>query len=188
MQANLSSIDALASIGPATKLVTEQVRMYGPVPIKGYGAGGMITATVRFDDHCGNGHNTFSITADVTTSASRARRDIEAGGCMHEDVAIAFPELAPLLKWHLVATDGPLHYVENTLYWLGRRGYCLGKPGDPPNLAYARKSAVWPDMPEGYVITGTVVSNATIERALAARLPALTAEFRAVIESLGMVW
>jgi hypothetical protein len=178
----------ISSIGPATKLVRAQARTYGPKPITGYGPGAVITATVRFDDRCGNGHNTFSITADVTTPESRARRDIQAGGCLHDEIIAAFPELAPLIKWHLVSTTGPMHYVENTMYWLGRRGYTNGKPGDPPNLDHAKTSAVWPDLPDGYVITGTVVSNATIESALAARLPALLAEFRAAIESLGMVW
>jgi len=176
------------SIGPATQIVKDQVRTYGPKPIAGYGAGAEITATVRFDDRCGNGHNTFSITADVTTPASRRRRDIEAGGCMHDEIATAFPELVPLLPWHLVSTDGPMHYIENTLYWLGRRGYCDGKPNSPPNLAYARNTASWTDMPEGYLITGTVVSNAKIACVLAERLPALLAEFRAAVESLGFVW
>lgn len=92
------------------------------------------------------------------------------------------------VPWHLVSTDGPLHYVENTLYWLGRRGYCDGRANSPPKLAHARKSAVWPDMPQGYLITGTLVSNAEVEAALAARLPALMAKFREVIESLGMEW
>ncbi len=180
--------DTHFAIGAATKLVREQVRAYGPRPVAGYGNGAVITATARFDDRCDNGRNTFSITAEVTTPESRARSDIEAGGCMHDEVATAFPELAPLVKWHLVSTDGPLYYVENTMYWLGRRGYCDGKPNSPPNLALARATSVWPDMPEGYLITGTVVSNAAIERALAERLPALLAEFRAAIESLGMVW
>jgi hypothetical protein len=183
MQAHLSSI------GPATKITTRQVRTYGPTPIAGYGPGAVITATVRFDDQCGNGHNSFSITADVTTPDSRARRDSEASGCLHSEISATFPDLAPLIKWHLCSTDGPLHYIENTMYWLGRRGYCYdGMPMSPPNLTHARNSAVWPDMPEGYLLTGTIVSNATIERALAERLPALLAEFRAAIESLGMVW
>lgn len=185
------------AIGPATQIVKDQVRMYGPKPIAGYGAGALLTATVRFDDRCGNGHNTFSITADVTTPRSRARRDIEAGGCLHDEVAKHFPELAPLIQWHLVSTEGPLHYVENTMYWLGRRGYTCwdnaragrsSQPGDPPNFEYAKKAAIWPDMPAGFVITGTSVSNAIIQEALTDRLPALLAEFRAAIESLGMVW
>ena len=26
------------------------------------------------------------------------------------------PELAPYIKWHLVSSDGPLHYIANTVY------------------------------------------------------------------------
>jgi hypothetical protein len=194
----MNTQDAQLAIGPPTKRVREQVRTFGPAPISGrYGAGAMITATVRFDDRCGNGCNTFSITADVTTPESRAQRDIVAGGCLHVDIVTVFPDLAPLIKWHLCSTDGPLHYVENTMFWLGRRGYTrwdnerAGRKftrNDPPNFEHAKKSAVWLDMPEGFVLTGTSVSNAIVEEALADRLPALLAEFRAAIESLGMVW
>jgi hypothetical protein len=172
----------------ASKLVPYQVRVFGPKPIAGYGRDSEITATVRHDDRCDNRHNTFSITAEVVTPASRTRRDIEAGGCMHEEIARIFPELAPFIQWHLVSTVGPLHYIENTLYWLGRRGYTNGKPGDPPNLAHARDAACWPKMPAGYVITGTVLSNVTIEAVLMRRLPALLARFRTAVESLGLVY
>ena len=175
-------------IGSATQLVACQARTYGPEPITGYGTGALITATVRFDDRCGNGFNTLSITAEVTTPAARQRREVTVSGCLHEDIARAFPALAPLLPWHLVSTTGPLHYVANTLYWLGRCGYCDGRPGSPPNLAFARKTAVWPSMPAGYLIGGTHVSDAAIERALARRLPALLAKFRGLIGSLGMRW
>ncbi len=190
-------MDTDLAIGPATKLSSDQIRTYGPRPIDGYGEGATITVTVRFDDRCGNGHNTFSITSAITTPASRARRDIEAGGCLHDEAAEHFPELAPLIQWHLCSTDGPLHYVENTMYWLGRRGYThwdnlrTGRQptsNDPPNFAHAKKSAIWPDMPESFVITGTSVSNAVVEEALADRLPTLLAAFRAAIESLGMAW
>lgn len=84
-------------------------------PIKGYGTNGQMTVTIRFDDECQNGHQSFSITADVVTAESRRQRDIAAGGCLHEDVAAIFPELAPLVKWHLMDTDGPMHYPGNAL-------------------------------------------------------------------------
>lgn len=88
-------------------------------PITGYGAGGRITVKLRFDDSCRNGHNTFAITADITTDASRRRNDVEACGCLHDDIARVFPELAHLIKWHLTSTDGPLHYAANVLYLAG---------------------------------------------------------------------
>jgi hypothetical protein len=169
---------------PASKLTSHQVRTYGPEPIAEYGRGAKITATVRYDDSCSNGHNTFSITASIHVPGEGE----VAGGCMHAEIARYFPELAPLVQWHLVSTDGPLHYVENTMFWLGRRGYTNGKLGDPPNLEHACHAACWPKMPAGYVITGTLLSNATIKAALARRLPALLARFRATVESLGMVY
>ena len=71
---------------------------------------GWIKATVRHDDRCGNGHNTFSITAHMFEERCHSY------GCLHDEVAQWFPELAPLIKWHLCSTDGPLHYIANTVY------------------------------------------------------------------------
>lgn len=68
-------------------------------------------AVLRFDDDCGNGHNTFSITMD-----SLAQHAGAFGGCMHDEIAQVFPEYAHLIKWHLMSTDGPMHYIANTLY------------------------------------------------------------------------
>lgn len=85
-------------------------------PIKGYGTNGVMHVEIRFDDECKNGHNTFAITANVYTMESRRMRDIAAGGCMHEDIARIFPELAHLIKWHLCGIDSPMHYVANTVY------------------------------------------------------------------------
>lgn len=76
-----------------------------------------IVAEVRHDDKCGNGHNTFSITGTIHRNGRWDR-----GGCIHEDIAEHFPELAPLLKWHLTSTDGPLHYVANTVYHADQHG------------------------------------------------------------------
>ena len=72
---------------------------------------GMGHVEIRFDDQCGNGHNTFSITMD-----SRKQYAGAFGGCMHDEIAAAFPEYAYLIKWHLTSTDGPMHYVANTVY------------------------------------------------------------------------
>lgn len=91
--------------------------------VKGYGTAGMMHVCIRFDDECGNGHQTFSITADVYTEGSRRHRDIAAGGCLHNKIAKRFPELKPLIKWHLSSTDGPLHYVANTTYLAGNRDH-----------------------------------------------------------------
>jgi hypothetical protein len=116
---------------PESKLTQRQVHKYGP---KVYTEGGTtyrITAKVRYDDDCGNGHNSFAITADIERKAGNHRWYESGGGCCHEEVAKHFPELAPFIKWHLTSSDGPMHYVANTLYFAGERD-CYGKlKGEP---------------------------------------------------------
>lgn len=98
--------------------------------IRGYGAGATITVRVEFDDEHGNGHNTFTIGGEVTTPASRRRGDIQAGGCIHDEIAKAFPELAHLIRWHLTSTDGPMHYASNTVYLAGDRDHYGKRAGE----------------------------------------------------------
>lgn len=84
--------------------------------------GDRIVAKIRYDDQCGNGHNTFAITADIYTKANARLMDKGCnvasymGGCCHDEFIEAFPDYAHLVKWHLCSSDGPLHYVANTLY------------------------------------------------------------------------
>lgn len=99
--------------------------------ITGYGAGGVMDVKIRFDDQCKNGHNSFSITADVVTDESRKRRDIAAGGCMHEEIARVFPELASLIQWHLFDAHAPMHYVANTIYHATNWADSRYAPGEP---------------------------------------------------------
>ncbi len=74
--------------------------------------GDRIVAKIRYDDKYGNGHNSFAITANIYNSRGRW----EAGGCCHDEFVEAFPDYAHLIKWHLCSSDGPLHYIANTLY------------------------------------------------------------------------
>jgi hypothetical protein len=101
-----------------SQLTRKQTKTFGPKPIAGWGHGALIKAEVRFDDCCGNGHNSFAITGEIYIPG---RRDCEACGCIHDEIAKHFPELAPFIKWHLCATDGPMHYVANTVYHAGDR-------------------------------------------------------------------
>lgn len=94
-------------------------------------AGYFIRTHVRFDDECGNGHNSFAITADIAYNQSFSMRSVVAGGCLHKEIAEFFPELANLIKWHLCATGGPMHYISNTVYLASDRD-CYGKrKGEP---------------------------------------------------------
>lgn len=84
---------------------------------------------IRFDDDCRNGHNTFSITCDI--DAARGGIWTEwGGGAAHDDIARVFPEIAPLIKWHLVSSDGPMHYVANTVYHASNRDHNGLKAGE----------------------------------------------------------
>ena len=107
-----------------SKLVKNQKRKFGPVNFQDGKHKYQITAEVRHDDGCGNGHNSFSITAEIylcDVSGKPVRWD--SCGCLHEDVSKHFPELAPLVKWHLCSTDGPMHYIANTIYQAGERDH-----------------------------------------------------------------
>ena len=70
---------------------------------------------LRFDDKCGNGHESFAATGS----------GYGVGGMCHEDILQRFPKLWPLLKWHCVSTDGPMHYIANCVYHAGNRD-CWG--------------------------------------------------------------
>lgn len=137
-------------------------------PFTEYHPKGWLQVEIRFDDQCRNGHNTFSITAEAGHPCAR---DVDAGGCLHDDIAEVFPELAGLIKWHLVSSDGPMHYFANTVYHVGKG-----------NLDYARETAVWPDATEEELTYPGLVDR------LQDRLPALMLNFRLMIEETGLAW
>ena len=72
-----------------------------------------LTVTLRYDDECGNGHNTFAMTGELRESG---RTRLISCGCLHDDIKKVFPEFEHLIKWHLCSSDGPMYYVENTLF------------------------------------------------------------------------
>ena len=68
----------------------------------------------------------FSVTCDVwkpranASGATRARlgRDIDMGGCMHDEILALVPELAPVVLVHLATADGtPRHAKANGWYF-----------------------------------------------------------------------
>ena len=58
---------------------------------------------------CRNGHNSFAITATINESGKPRSQAFMAGGCLHDEVAEHFPELAPCIKWHHCSSDWPMH-------------------------------------------------------------------------------
>lgn len=153
-------------------LAKRQRKTFGPRIIDYCGERCEFTAEVRYDDECGNGHNSFAITGTIGSQRKRARDGgVLAGGCLHDEVAAHFPELAPLIKWHLCSSDGPMHYTANVLYLAGDR-----------ELDAARRAAIWPEA------TDEELTAPDLKERLEARLPALLAEFRKDVEALGFVW
>lgn len=74
-----------------------------------------LTINIRYDDHCGNGHNTFAITADLYERIGD-RYVLVSGGCLHDLIKKHSIEFGQYCKWHLCSSDGPTHYISNTIY------------------------------------------------------------------------
>lgn len=111
-----------------------------------------LTVTMHYDDELGNGHNTFSITGELRRMdrMNPKRWHTEACGCLHEQIEEHAPMLASLLKWHLVSSDGPLHYLSNTLFLASDKD-CWGKrPGDIIATRYTIRCnrRDWPQLAE----------------------------------------
>lgn len=80
-----------------------------------------IEVTLRYDDECGNGHNSFSITGSIRNSSIRGFDKTETCGCIHNEIKKYFPEFSHLIKWHLMDSDSPMHYVANSIYFASDR-------------------------------------------------------------------
>ena len=95
---------------------------------------------LRYDDECGNGHNTFSATASVyggplffpnpkTRAERRANAEPKiAWSCLGPMAKAAphIPDFAEFDKWHGCSSDGPLHYPGNAVFMAGVRD-CWGR-------------------------------------------------------------
>lgn len=99
-----------------------QKKTFGPKIYTENGHTYKLTATVRYDDECKNGHNSFAITGAQYVKAKNGVWMEDSFGCMHDTIAARFPELAPFIKWHLTSSDGPMYYLENTLYHVLEHG------------------------------------------------------------------
>ena len=91
-----------------------------------------MSVTLRYDDECNNGHNTFSITGRIKGGKyNRYGYEIDMAGCIHDEIKKYFPEFAHLIKWHLCNSDAPMFYLENTLYLASNSASSKYKVGEP---------------------------------------------------------
>lgn len=130
-----------------------------------------MSVTIRYDDECGNGHNTFSITGTIKGLGAH---EIEMAGCLHDEISEYFPEFAHLIKWHLVSSDSPLHYIANTKYYI--------KKG---NIELAKDTAVWGVT---NLDTDENIKFLDDDVFLQSRLPKLLEAFKKDVESLGFIY
>lgn len=201
---------------PASILTKNQARQYPERTITFKGQKIRVRAIVRYDDRCGNGHNTFSITGEWTEPGQSWNNG--ASGCIHEEIAAAFPELATLIKWHLCSSDGPLHYIANTTYHATQHGpksawiyhedktngiashcvkYCdideaqkiCTTAGYTMQVdAKTAKEANLEHARSSAIWPDATQSQLLDKNALMERLPGLMLEFKAAVESLGFVY
>lgn len=142
-----------------------------------------IVANIRHDDSCGNGKNSFCITGRMFENGTLAYC-----GRIDDEIAEHFPELISAQRFNNCFTDGPIHYVENALYWAGMSGYCSRDENDPPNWEYFKKSVVWGVSPSHDIgdPAERFQDPDTLVRWLNSRRYILVAEFRKEVESLGL--
>jgi hypothetical protein len=218
---------------PKSKLTKRQVKEFTPhyrEYTDEHGKVRWVHPEVRYDDQCGNGHNSFSITG---TSGYRGQTS-DCGGCPRDEIAKAYPELAQFIKLHMIANT--LYHAGDRDCWGLRKGefrqhtsrgkyqadgvegvpcwelkieglpdkkeiYTHEKPADVTviarwvphgmtgegkerDFAAARSCAVWPEATDEQLS----VEPEELRAMLMARLPALMAEFKAAMESLGFTY
>jgi hypothetical protein len=94
--------------------------------------GNPIYIRIRLNDECKNGHQDFAITADIyEKDKPKIDRYCLGGGCMHEEIVKARPDLKIFIDLHLCDYKGiPIHCVSNGFYHL-IEGFNNTKPGNP---------------------------------------------------------
>ena len=177
-----------------------------------------IVATVRHDDECGNGHNTFAVTG---TRYERYRNPGEstiihkgtgkmlwcrACGRIHDDIAKHMPELAKYIRWHLMGTTCPMHYVANARYWrtpmhnLGRLLRELRERADQPidvdrlvqeakqEIINLKSTIIFGALPDDEQHDPATMEEADLVEWLVNRLPALMLAFKTDVMELGLTY
>lgn len=169
-----------------------QERIFGPKLFIENNQEHKVVVSIHYNDKYENGHNTFSITGAIVVKKQNGCWEDYSCGCIHDEIEKHFPELKKYIKWHLMSSDGPMHYVNNTLYLAGDRDCWGNRRGDEPILGEgkerefdsARKVAVWPEATDEQLS----LPPEELRILLLNRLPALVEEFKKDVEELGFVF
>ena len=143
---------------------------------------GKLDVYIRFDDNCGNGHNTFTITGTEYRKNRLGNLREVSFGCIHSLIKEHAKDVAHLIKWHLTSTDGPLHYLENTAYWASDTDWDGSKK--ERNFELARASAA------GLTLSDEELSadSDLLKHILMNRLTSLMQDFQKDMTSLGFTY
>lgn len=117
-----------------------------------------LVVKARWDDCCGNKHNSLGVTGTVY-DRSLKRDQVIVSGCIHEIILTAdgIPqEVKDLIPFHLCSSDSPMHYRANVMYHASDKD-CWGK---------RRGEATKRD-------TYAVIGNSTIKHKLQGKMLAL---------------
>ena len=114
----LSDVSGRAKLEAGAEIMKEwQYHLVRERSIEGWGEGRRIKVTAGLHWLQGNQKPYFSVTANIYRPGES---DIDACGCMHDEILKTWPDLAPVVAMHLSGPDGvPMHFEENGLYHLG---------------------------------------------------------------------
>lgn len=137
---------------------------------------------IKLNDECKNGHEDFSLTADIYEKTPRGWRYV-GGGCCHEHILKLKPELAPFAALHLSDVDGvPMHAASNAWYWI--QGAFPEAEDKTPNLGPCHGSAKSPEECRRIFAEHIRATPEQVEQ-IAAKMPRSQAELQAVLEDFG---
>jgi hypothetical protein len=131
-----------------------------------------------------------SFSATATIDELRGRRWVDySGGMQHDEIVHNFPALTPYLKWHLVSTQEPMHYLANAKYWWEKMtgtSEWKDRPGDTDPEAAFRSTIVYGGIP-GDRMPELSAPWPVVAAWLRDRLPKLMGHFTADMASLGVL-
>lgn len=133
----------------------------------------------------------FSITGEIQSGGARGGkwRD-ESFGTLHDDIAWRFPGFRSLLPFHLMSTEGPMHYLANAKYWwekyIGRSKWSRGL-GEPDPLEAFKRTILFGALPDDKNVKPRRVKWSKVEPWLKARLPLLIDVFHKKMSALGVL-
>lgn len=83
---------------------------------------------ISLDDTCRNGHEDFSLTADIYGKRGDGQWQDVGGGCCHDHILALRPDLKPFADLHLSDVAGvPMHAFANAFYWFAGFNGGLGQ-------------------------------------------------------------